>query len=66
MQLLSLVLSICAMAVCAVPVLAHEAIVTTTLICSALTVTILTHAACFGKSAAKPRQRHSYTWHGTP
>jgi hypothetical protein len=51
MQLLSLVLSICAMAVCAVPVLAHEAIVTTTLICLALTVTILALAACFGKSA---------------
>jgi hypothetical protein len=51
MQLLSLVLSICVMAVCAVPVLAHEAIVTTTLICSALTVTTLALAACFGKSA---------------
>jgi len=52
MQLLGLVLSICAMAVCAVLVLAHEAIITITLICSALTVTILALAACLGKSAA--------------
>ena len=66
MQLQSLVLAMCAMVVCAVLVLAHEAIVTTTLICLALSVTILALAACFGKSAAKPRQRHSYTWHGTP